>query len=250
LPFIESLAMTSRLAPALMLAVLISAPAIGAEPASERDTGWTVLHLSETAEKPVRRDRLRADLRVEATAPDAVRAQTDVNRRMAVAVERAKALSGLQIQTGGYSIYQERPQNAPARWRASQGLVLTGRDPAPLLQLVGELQGDGMLIGGLSFELAAETAKTVQDELTEQALARLRERAEKVAGQMGLSLARFRDVRVGNAMGDRRPPIAMRAVAAEAAQAAAPAVAEPGDAVVQVTVEADILLDNTDPRRP
>jgi predicted secreted protein len=215
-----------------------------APPADAANAALTILHLSETASKPVRRDRLRAELRVEASGADAKRVQADINRRMAAAVERAKAVPGLKVETGSYSIWQERPQNAPARWRASQALILTGSDTGELLGLVGDLQGDGLLLGGLVFELAPESARAAQDELTRTALTRLRDRAERIAHELGLGAARIRDVRVGNATGERpvpRPFMQMKAAAASAE--AAPPVAEAGEATVEVTVDAEIALE-------
>ena len=56
---------------------------------------------------------------------------------------------------------------------------------------------------------------------------------------------RLKDVKVGNVLGEQPPMPRMRAVAMSAAgsnASAPPPAAEAGDATVQVTVDADILL--------
>jgi predicted secreted protein len=235
-----------RLLPAaLAVALALAAAPLRAEtpaptPAVEHDAGTTVLRLTETAERVLKRDRLRFDLRAEASGADPARVQAEINKRMASALERAKGVPSVRVETGGYTVYEDRAPNTPPRWRGSQSLTLTGRDFAPLLQLAGELQGDGLAASGTSFSLARETARGAEDELTEEALKRLHERADKVAAAMGLSVLRLRDIRVGNADVGRPMPMPMRAMAAAAP--APPPVAEAGEATVQVTVDAEVLL--------
>jgi uncharacterized protein len=234
-------------AAAALLAMAV--PAGAQTPPAAPDHNATVLRLSETAERTLKRDRLRFDLRVEASGTDPAKLQGDINRRMAAAIERAKANPAVRVETGGYMLYEERPQTGPARWRGSQSLALVGREFGPLLQLAGELQGDGLVASGLSFALARETAKAAEDELTEEALKRLRERAERVAAGLGLGVQRLRDLRVGN-VDSGRMPIPMMAQGMAAAKAAPPAVAEAGEATVQVTVEAEVLLAPVETNRP
>src|SRR5579883_3432339 len=60
----------------------------------------TVLHLSETAERKVVRDWLRAELRVEENGADPLALQAAVNRRMAAALDRARQVQGIEVETG------------------------------------------------------------------------------------------------------------------------------------------------------
>ena len=210
----------------------VSAAAVGQE--ANRPT--TVLHLSQTAERSVLRDLLRIELRVEATGPDAASVQSDINRRMAAALERARQAPGVKVETGFYNVAEERPENGPPRWRGEQSVILTGKDADTMLKLAGALQADGLSTSSLSYETSPETVRGAEEDLTNEALAELDHRAAAIAEQMHLAVLRFRDVRVGNAEtgGQPVPRFAM-------ASAAAP-VAEPGEAVVRVTVEAELLL--------
>ena len=213
----------------------------------------TVVHIVASADRLMRRDRLTATLRAEAVGADVRRVQADVNKKMAAALERARAVPSVRAATRGYSVYEERPAtNAPSRWHGSQSLELIGQDAGDLLQLAGELQGDGLVMGGLSFDIAPDTLRGTEDELTAEALKRLKQRAERVAADLDMTVLRIRDLRVGNADAGRTGPILMRAMAAPGAAAAPapPPAAEAGEAPVQVTVEAEIVLAPADPRRP
>ena len=200
-------------------------PAAAADP----DAGLTALHLTQTAERAIHRDRLRAQLRVEATGSDARRVQADINRAMTAALAHAKSVAGITVETSGYSVYEERQTNAPSRWHGSQGLTLLGSDAAAVLALAGDLQGEGLAMSGLAFELAPETAREAEDDLTREALTRLRQRGDRIAADLQLTVVRLRDIRVGNVGGDHPPmPLMRAAVMGGMAAAAPPPVAEAG----------------------
>jgi predicted secreted protein len=201
----------------------------------------TVLHLSETAQRNVPRDRLRVDLAAEVTDPDAAKVQAEINRRMNAALARIKAVPDIAVETNGYSVYQDRPDKGPTQWHGSQAISLTAADFAKLLALVGNLQQqDGLVVRGLAPELSREARQSVEDELTDTALARLQKRAERVATGLGTRVDRFRDLTIGNVAA---PPVPLRAmVAAVAPMPAPPPIAEPGEATVSITAQADILL--------
>jgi predicted secreted protein len=209
-------------------------------PPAARDDGGTVLHLGEFAERILRQDRLTVNLRVEASGPDASRVQGEINRRMTAALEQARRVPAVRAETRGYWVNHERPQNAPARWRGQQMLVLISTDTAAALALADELQQAGLIMSGMHFDLSPEATRAAEDELTAEAIRRLRERIERVAATMGQPVRHIRDLRVGQAGGGPGPrPMMMRA---EATSSAAPPVAEPGETTVRISVDAEAVL--------
>jgi predicted secreted protein len=204
--------------------------------AQDVDPQMTVLHLSQTAERSVIRDLLRIELRVEETGADARSVQAAINRRMAAALDRVKQVQGVRVETGSYNVGEERPQNGPTRWRGSQSVILTGKDSDSMLKLAGALQSDGLSTSSLTYDTAPETVRGAEEDLTAEALAALDHRAASIADRMHLAVVRFRDVRVGNAETGGGP------VPRFAAMAVAAPVAEPGEATVRVTIEAELLL--------
>ena len=118
----------------------------------------------------------------------------------------------------------------------SQSVILTGKDADSILKLAGALQSDGLSTSSLTYEVAPETVRGAEEDLTAEALAALDHRAASIADRMHLAVVRFRDVRVGNAETGGRP------VPRFTAMAMAAPVAEPGEATVRVTIEAELLL--------
>ena len=204
--------------------------------AQDVDQRSTVLHLSQTAERSVVRDVLRVELRVEETGADARSVQAAINRRMAAALDRARQVQGVRLETGSYNVGEEHPQNGPSRWRGSQSMMLTGKDSDSVLKLAGALQSDGLSTSSLAYDTAPETVRGAEEDLTAEALAALDHRAAAIADRMHLAVLRYRDLRVGNAETGGRP------VPRFAAMAMAAPVAEPGEATVRVTIEAELLL--------
>ena len=210
------------------------------------EQGLTVVSMSESAQRELRRDRLRIELRAEQAGRDPARVQAEVNRVMAAALARARAAAGagLRVETGGYAIHQERVGDTKeTTWRARQGLSLSGTDAAAMLQLAGQLQQDGLLASGMGWELGDEARRAAEQELLGEAIARLRARADAVATALGGRFLRFATVAVDPQRGFDRPMPRMAAPMAMASPAAAPEVAaEAGMEVVRVAVQAEALL--------
>ena len=211
--------------------------AAGAAPAQPADQQMTVLHLSQTAERSVLRDLLRIDLRVEETGADPLAIQSSINRRIAAALDRAHQAQGVRVETGSYGVNEERPQTGPSRWRGSQSLILRSKAADAALKLAGALQSDGLLMSSMAYEASPEVVRGAEEDLTAEALAALDRRAASIADKMHLSVLRYRDLHVGNAETEGRPVPRFAAMAAIAAP-----VAEPGEAMIRVTIEAELLL--------
>lgn len=224
---------------ATLFVLLASATAAAAQPTSSPGA-TTLLHLTETAKRSVPRDRLRIVLAAEFIDRDAAKVQAEINRHMNMALARIKATPDIAVETQGYNVYEERSDRAPPRWHGSQSLSLTAKNFAALLTLAGALQQDGLVIKGLSPELSDAARRAVEDQLTEEALARLQARARRIAAGLGAKVASYRDLRIGNAS---VPPSPLRSMVAMAsARAALPPVAAPGEATVSVTVSGEIVL--------
>jgi uncharacterized protein len=231
----------SMAAVGLLLAALSTATAQTAalSPASNQ----SILHLSETAQRDVPRDLLRATLAAEATDPDAGKVQSEINQRMNGAMTRIKQTAGVTVETGGYSVYRETPDKQPARWHGSQTVTLTSKDFATLLSLTGALQQQGLVTQSLTPDISREARQSVEDSLTDEALARLKQRADRIAATAGVKLQGIHSLTVGNV--NAPPPIVrpmMRMTAAAAPAPAPPPVAEAGNATVSITATAEFAL--------
>ena len=201
----------------------------------------TQLYLQESASREVGQNVLVATVQANAEAASPGEAQAAVNRDMAAAVERVQAVSNIRAATGSYNVYQRRDRdNKPVGWVAQQDLRLTSDDPAALLELIGTLQERGLNMNGMHWQIDDATRRKVQSELTIEAIATLRERAEAIAASVGMRVGNIDTLRVGAAMEGPRPMM-MRAEAMASASAPPPT-ALPDQETVRASVEAEITL--------
>jgi predicted secreted protein len=232
--------MRERLVPALILMAVAALPLAGARGQTPEPTK---LVLGETATREVEQDTLVAVVSARAQADAPREAQQQVNTAMAAAIEKAKGMEGIRPSTGGYRVYQEYGSEGPTgQWIAEQDLRLKSQRVVAMLELVGDLQDDGLLVGDLGYELGPDARRRIEDELTIEAIGALRARAGQIAESMDMGVAGIETVRVGGAMGE--PPVRpmfRTTMAAEAAQSAPP-VALPDLETVSVTVEAEVAL--------
>jgi len=220
----------------IITVLAFAAPALADEPAR------TKLVLSATATREVEQDTLVGVLSAHAEAASARAAQATVNRMMTAAVETARAVASVRAASGGYRVHQQYDKDGrPGAWVADQDLRLTSREAAPLLELVGTLQADGLNVNGLSYQLSAEARRALEDELTVEAIQTLRSRADRVATSMGMRVLAITTLQVGEAPG--QPPIRpmFRATLAEAAPSPPP-VALPDLETVSASVSAELVL--------
>lgn len=209
----------------------------------------TLLALNEQAERDVTPDTIRARLVVQASSEQAAAAQASVNAAMARALARVRSV-GLDVETGGYSTWQEapaRPQALPAGakppapvWRAQQSMILTAKEDAKLLDVVGILQGEGLALQELGYMISREQQRAVQDDLVAEALQRLTARAQRAAAALGMDFAGW--ARIGVHGGGVSRPMLMRAAEAKGMAAGVPPVTAAGEQTVSMTVDGEAIL--------
>lgn len=225
------------------LAVLLLWATATAALADNTPTPQPVVSVTANATVSIPNDRMHAFLRTEVDNTDAALAAAEVNRRIAQAVARAKAVAGVEVTTSGYSSYQINEQNRPARWRVAQTITLEGNDFAALAGLATRMQADdGLVLAGLNFSVSTRARRAAEEALTQQAIKAWQQRAQAVATGFGATAWRTGRVSV-QASEDMRPQPMMRA-AATTAMAAAPVNVEGGNSDVTVTVSGEAILDN------
>jgi predicted secreted protein len=222
----------NRFLAAALAALILASPA-----AAERET---LLRLSETAERLVRADELVALVQAQAMGGSAASVQEQLNRKVAGALARARAVPGVTVATEGYAI--RRVGDRRDQWQAGQTLRLTAIEAAPaLIELVGALQAEGLGVVQLSYEVSRPVERREREAVTAEALAALKERAERLGAVLGMTFSGFREVRVDSGRFARPPaPAPMMATTAEPART--PPSAEPADVPIAATVEGDAIL--------
>ena len=205
----------------------------------------THLHLTAEGSASVSPDELVAELVAQATSASAVDAQTKVNALMKRALEEAATVAGVVALATGYAAdpvdlnapvgQSEHPGLQRPGWQARQVLVLRSPSGDRLLDLVGKLQGEGLTVSGLNWQLSAELRRKAQDAAMAAALKELQIRAAAAASVLTLRLDHIQDVQVNmRDLGPARPMMALRA--------AVPPQATPAPQAVTSEASADIVL--------
>lgn len=226
----------------LLVALLGGAAASAQETDDERDRGTRIV-LDEEAVREVEQDTLVAMLTARGESDNPRDAQAAVNEAIQAAISATEGVEDLRRATGGYRVYQRYDRDGePTGWIAEQDLRLVTGAPAELLDLVGTFQDQGLLLSGLVYELSREAREALEDELTAEALERLRQRAAAIAETLGAGVERIHRLRIGGV--GSPPPVMprmmeMRAVAEDAM---APPSALPDRETVRVQVEGEIVL--------
>ena len=127
-----------------------------------------------------------------------------------------------------------------AGWSGRAELLIEGRDLPAVAQLVGRLTS--LTVARVGFSLSREARERVEEEATQQAIARFRARAETYSRQFGFAGYQIREVQVGlqdaPVMMARAPM--MRAAAAPSADESLPV--EAGKTTVSVTVSGSVQM--------
>lgn len=232
--------MSNRIVLALA-ALLWAAPfaAAGAADEAQPPAAATILHLSERAERQMPRDELELMLRVETTAKTPRDAQPEANRRMAAALDEAKKVATVSVDTPAMNVFESREKDKPPVWKATETLRLRSKDFAAALALLGRIEDQGLLVSALNFTVSRDALKGVEDALTGEALKRLRARAEAIAAAMGLAVDHVRTVSLSDAAEPGPRPMFY---ARQSAAAMPPPAAEAGEAPASVMVSAEVWL--------
>jgi len=234
---------------AMMACILaLSVPAVAAAQsnavAPARFEGTVVL-MTGQAEIEVANDEAVANFFAEVQDADLVRAQSQVNQRVADATAALKRSDPkAMVQTAGYTSYPVYGRDGGRRvtgWRVRQGVTLQTGDLAGLARTVAAVQQQ-VALGGIDFRLSRAAREKVEGELIQRAIANLNSRVGAAAQALGVPAARIRteELNFGVSQFERPPIMAM----ARASTAAADAMPEPqfeaGRSTQQMTVTAKV----------
>lgn len=205
----------------------------------------TLLHLSATGTVQETPDLLVAQLAAEATSADPVAAQKQVNRLIAAATALTAKVDGVVPHLAGYSV--EHSGEKQQLWTARQTLRLQATNATALLELVGRLQGSGLVIGDLAWTLSPERLEDAEQLATDKALKALQANATAAARSLGLKVGTIRDVSLSDGGNGPRPMMRMKAMAMPAPEATQDAQDVSRDASAEI--ELDPVTGSSSPRR-
>jgi predicted secreted protein len=228
---------------------------------SVSDRNATNLHLTYRADRLIARDLAHIELRVEVAGNDPRKIEAELNRGMTAALAHVRTSEGTTVQVGAFAVVRQTPMpfaravpgvgfqagaapNAAmlavaGEWKAAQLITVVGRDMRGLMKLVTQLQQDGAIISDTRFDVSPETLAAVRQELTTEALAKLRAEAQQVAGDMGMQIERYRNLDVTAPYPEVTPA---RFIGVQPASFAGLTTLQAGEMDVSVIVNANVAL--------
>jgi predicted secreted protein len=234
-----------RLLPVVLASALLGLAAPGARAqAALAPPPQNVVSLAATASLELTMDWLTIVFSTAREGSDAAAVQSQLRQALDTALAEARkgARPGeVNVRTGAFSLYpRHAAKGGLAGWQGSAELIVEGRDAAALSQLAGRIQT--LTIARVQWSLSREAREKVEGEVTAQAIARFRARADLVARQFGFGSWTVREVNVSSNDAPGLPVPVMRAQAMRAAADEAPLPVEAGKATVTATVGGSVQL--------
>lgn len=162
----------------------------GAPPVSA--LGPPMLHLSASATVKVEPDALVADLQGVGIASTVMAAQRHVNELMLKAKTVAASAAGVTTSFRDYSV--DFTDEKPAHWTARQTVELRGAEGEQVLDLVGRLQGIGLAVTDLGWQVSPDRADQARQSAMVKALKSLRIQASDAAAALGMEVDHIQSV--------------------------------------------------------
>ena len=203
-----------------------------------------VVSLSASATVEVNKDWLTVVFSTTRDGADAAAVQSQLKQALDIALSEARKAARpgqLEVQTGGFSLYPRyAPKGGISGWQGSTELIVQGRDTQGISQLTGRVQT--LSIARTGFSLSREAREKVESDVTAEAIARFRARADSAAKLFGFAGYVVREVSVSADAGQMQPqPMMVRSQALKSSADESLPV-EAGKAVVTATVSGSVQM--------
>lgn len=201
---------------------------------------YNQVRLQSQQTEAVSNDTMHVSMNTYAEMQDPAKLAAKINNDMEWALQQAKQVQGVKINTGSYQTWPITRKEVTTGWRGQQDLVLESADTETLSRLVGQLQ-DRLQIKSMNFTVSDKKRAGVENRLIDAALDAFKQRAEIIGDN--LKASDFRIVEINVNTSTQRPPMLRQARMASMSMEASDAVAvEGGESDVSVTVNGTIEL--------
>ena len=209
--------------------------------ATETPLTYDRINLSASAQGKAANDILVAVLFNRSEGPSAELLAAEVNKAITSAMELAKKVSEVTVQTLDYQTFPTYQNQKVTGWSVQQSIRLESKSTEKLSRLIGDLQKT-LKVESLSYQISPENLRTTEDTLMREAMKIFQQRADLVTRELGRKRYRLVNMDVNT----NNPPIHplranARAMAMDVAAAPSPPI-EAGEQPVTVTVQGTIEL--------
>jgi len=201
-----------------------------------------VLSLSAEAVTEVPTDVVQLTLAAEQEGAEPSAISSALSARTQAVLAQAKRTSGVEAQSGGFTIHPSTDRNGRiSTWRGRSEVILKSKDFAAVSKLAGELANQ-MQVQNVAFSLSREARQATEAKLAEQAVSAFRDKAQVSTKLFGYSGYTIREVSMNDSGGVVPPTPRMYSAKAMSADAGAPIPMEGGKAHVTVSVNGSVQM--------
>lgn len=151
--------------------------------AAEQPLTYDRINFSVSVQEEVENDTVTAIVYVQREGSETGKLADEVNKEISWAVERAKEVPSVKVQTMDYQTFPVYSQQTLTGWRVRQSISMETEDAAALSELLGRLQ-QRLAIQAISYSISHERRQNVEQKLISEVLARFTQRAELVTSQL------------------------------------------------------------------
>ncbi|CAG9179139.1 SIMPL domain-containing protein [Cupriavidus pampae] len=201
-----------------------------------------VLSLNAQAVTEVPTDIVQVTVAAEQEGAEPGAISSALSSKTAAVLAQAKRVSGVEAQSGGFTIQPTTDRNGRiTTWRGRSEVVLKSRDFAAVSKLAGDLANQ-MQVQNIAFSLSREARLAAESKLAEEAVTSFRDKAQHTAKLFGYGSYTIREVSVNESGGVMPPMPRMYAAKTMSADAAVPVPVEGGKAQVTVSVNGSVQM--------
>ncbi|XQM35066.1 DUF541 domain-containing protein [Cupriavidus sp. H19C3] len=234
--------MKNMLAATLLGTAALASSAASAQTIAVPPQPSGVLSLNAQAMTEVPTDVVQVTLAAEQEGAEPAAISSALSSRTAAVLAQAKRVSGVEAQSGGFTIHPNTDRNGRiSTWRGRSEVVLKSRDFAAVSKLAGDLASQ-MQVQGIAFSLSREAREAAERKLADEAVASFREKAQQTTRLFGYGSYTIREVSLNESGGVMPPMPRMYAAKAMSADAAVPVPVEGGKAQVTVSVNGSVQM--------
>ncbi len=201
---------------------------------------YNQISLSAMASDEIKNDILVAILYVQEEGRHPKTLADRVNEKISKAVERAKQLTEVKVQTLAYRTNPYYKKQKIAGWRVRQSIRLESKNFSQLSQLIGELQ-ESLALEQVSYQVSPERRGEAENRVIAKAISAFEKRAAVISEQFGFSSYKMLDVNINTS--GRYPAIRGRMqLSMDSSKQMTPPTLEGGTQTIQVNVNGRVEL--------
>lgn len=202
------------------------------------------VNFAVTAETEAENDVLVATLFSEERGKNTANLAEKVNQAINWGLEQAKTYTEVESRSLNYTTNPHYDDGSIVGWRVRQEIQLRSQNSGKLSELLGKLQ-EKLSVQSIQYTLSPERRKTIEDQLTLEALDNFKKKANMITRGMGENDYKMINMNISNSSANFQPPYMARAEMDYMASStrAQPAL-QAGKQKLVINIQAEIELKN------